>query len=83
MSPGARDTTVPRTGSQCGIQHSSAYLLSTRQTSAAGSPDGGDAAPRDPLPEHLVLCEAIAAGDPKRAHAAMGELLRLALEDMA
>ena len=39
--------------------------------------------PRDPLPEHLVLCEAIADGDPVGAHAAMNELLRLALEDMA
>lgn len=39
-------------------------------------------APRDPLPEHLALCEAIAAGDPAQAKAAMEDLLRLALEDM-
>jgi DNA-binding FadR family transcriptional regulator len=39
--------------------------------------------PRDPLPEHEAVYQAIAAADPARAHAAMSELLRLALEDMA
>ena len=40
-------------------------------------------APRDPLPEHEAVYHAIAAADPARAHAAMNELLRLALDDMA
>jgi DNA-binding FadR family transcriptional regulator len=39
--------------------------------------------PRDPLPEHAAVCAAIAAADPDRAGAAMRELLRLALDDMA
>jgi DNA-binding FadR family transcriptional regulator len=38
--------------------------------------------PRDPLPEHETLRDAIAARDPVRARTAMEELLRLALEDM-
>ena len=40
------------------------------------------AAPRDPLPEHEAVLEAIAAADPARAAAAMTNLLRLALADM-
>jgi DNA-binding FadR family transcriptional regulator len=39
--------------------------------------------PRDPLPEHDAVYRAIAAGDAEQAGAAMTELLRLALEDMA
>jgi DNA-binding FadR family transcriptional regulator len=39
------------------------------------------ALPRDPLPEHRTLYEAIAAGDPAAAHEAMTELVRLALAD--
>jgi DNA-binding FadR family transcriptional regulator len=39
--------------------------------------------PRDPLPEHEAVYHAVAAADPACAHAAMNELLRLALEDMA
>lgn len=39
--------------------------------------------PRDPLPEHEAVYRAIAAGDAAAAGAAMAELLRLALEDMA
>jgi DNA-binding FadR family transcriptional regulator len=39
------------------------------------------ALPRDPLPEHRAVYEAIAAGDPAAAHAAMTELVRLALAD--
>lgn len=39
--------------------------------------------PRDPLPEHEAVYRAIAAGDAEQAGAAMIELLRLALEDMA
>ena len=39
------------------------------------------ALPRDPLPEHRAIYEAIAAGDPAAAHAAMTELVRLALVD--
>jgi DNA-binding FadR family transcriptional regulator len=39
------------------------------------------ALPRDPLPEHRAIYEAIAAGDPAGAHAAMTELVRLALAD--
>jgi DNA-binding FadR family transcriptional regulator len=39
--------------------------------------------PRDPLPEHEAVYRAIAAGDAEQAGAAMVELLRLALEDMA
>jgi DNA-binding FadR family transcriptional regulator len=39
--------------------------------------------PRDPLPEHVALREAIASRDPSFASEAMRELLRLALEDMA
>jgi DNA-binding FadR family transcriptional regulator len=39
------------------------------------------ALPRDPLPEHRAIYEAIEAGDPAGAHAAMTELVRLALAD--
>lgn len=39
--------------------------------------------PRDPLPEHIAVCDAIAAGDSTRARRAMDDLLRLALADMA
>ena len=38
--------------------------------------------PRDPLPDHVRVCEAIAAGDPAAAREAMSELLRLALADL-
>jgi DNA-binding FadR family transcriptional regulator len=38
--------------------------------------------PRDPLPEHEALRDAIAAGHPVRARETMEELLRLALADM-
>lgn len=38
--------------------------------------------PRDPLPDHAAVFEAIAAQDPERARSAMAELLRLALADM-
>jgi DNA-binding FadR family transcriptional regulator len=38
--------------------------------------------PRDPLPEHLALRDAIAAREPERARKAMEDLLRLALADM-
>jgi DNA-binding FadR family transcriptional regulator len=38
--------------------------------------------PRDPLPDHVRVCEAIAAGDAAEARAAMAELLRLALADL-
>jgi len=37
--------------------------------------------PRDPLPEHRALFDAIAAGDATAAHTAMTELVRLALAD--
>jgi len=40
------------------------------------------ALPRDPQIDHERVCEAIAAGDPVAARAAMTELLRLALADM-
>ncbi|MEH3148754.1 MAG: FadR/GntR family transcriptional regulator [Methylobacterium frigidaeris] len=39
------------------------------------------ALPRDPLPEHRVLYEAIVAGEPARARARMTDLIRLALAD--
>lgn len=39
--------------------------------------------PRDPLPEHEAVHAAIVAADPDRAHAAMMDLLQLALDDMA
>lgn len=39
--------------------------------------------PRDPLPDHEAVNDAIAEGDSERAGAAMQELLRLALQDMA
>lgn len=39
--------------------------------------------PRDPLPEHEAVYRAIAAGDVEHAGAAMVELLRQALDDMA
>jgi len=39
------------------------------------------ALPRDPLPEHRAVFAAIAAADPAAAHAAMTELVRLALAD--
>jgi DNA-binding FadR family transcriptional regulator len=38
--------------------------------------------PRDPLPEHIALRDAIATRSSTRAEAAMRELLRLALADM-
>lgn len=38
--------------------------------------------PRDALPDHERVCEAIAAGDPRAAREAMTELLRLALGDL-
>lgn len=41
------------------------------------------AVPRDPLPEHVAVFDAIAAGKSASARAAMEELLRLALADMA
>jgi DNA-binding FadR family transcriptional regulator len=37
--------------------------------------------PRDPLPDHRVLYDAIAEGNPVAARHAMAELVRLALED--
>jgi len=37
--------------------------------------------PRDPLPEHEKLYDAVVAGDPAAARARMVELVRLALED--
>lgn len=40
------------------------------------------ARPRDPMPDHRAVLEAIRASDPDAARAAMNELLRLALEDM-
>jgi DNA-binding FadR family transcriptional regulator len=40
------------------------------------------ALPRDPLPDHLAVYDAILAQDADRAHTAMAELLRLALSDM-
>lgn len=39
--------------------------------------------PRDPLPEHEAVYQAIVAADPAAAGAAMTQLLRFALEDMA
>ena len=42
-----------------------------------------DAKPRDPLPEHVALRNAIASRDPAFAGETMRELLRLALKDMA
>ena len=39
--------------------------------------------PRDPVPEHLALCEAIANRDSSGARVAMNHLLDLALADMA
>ena len=39
--------------------------------------------PRDPLPEHQALRDAVASGRPGRARRAMKELLRLALADMS
>lgn len=37
--------------------------------------------PRDPIPDHAEVYEAIASGDPDAAHAAMRALVELALED--
>lgn len=37
--------------------------------------------PRDPIPDHRALFEAVAAADPAAARAAMAELIRLALAD--
>jgi len=39
------------------------------------------ALPRDPIPDHARVYEAIAAGDPEAASAAMRTLVDLALED--
>ena len=38
--------------------------------------------PRDPMPEHLRLCEAIASRDPAEARLVMKHLLDLAFRDM-
>jgi DNA-binding FadR family transcriptional regulator len=38
---------------------------------------------RDPVPDHIKVYEAVAAGDPGQARAAMTELLELAFADMA
>ncbi len=38
--------------------------------------------PRDPLPDHVKVYDAIAAADPLAASAAMAELLELALQDI-
>ena len=38
------------------------------------------ALPRDPVPDHAKVCDAIAAGDPEAASAAMRTLVELALE---
>ncbi|MFN3819886.1 FadR/GntR family transcriptional regulator [Blastomonas sp.] len=40
------------------------------------------ALPRDPLPDHVLVHEAILAGDADAAHRAMASLLHLALADM-
>ncbi|WAC23413.1 FadR/GntR family transcriptional regulator [Blastomonas sp. SL216] len=40
------------------------------------------ALPRDPLPDHILVYQAIAASDPDGAHRAMAQLLHLALADM-
>ena len=42
----------------------------------------GHKRPRDPLPDHIALRDAIASRKPARARKAMEELLRLALADM-
>ncbi|MEO7247515.1 MAG: FadR/GntR family transcriptional regulator [Novosphingobium sp.] len=42
----------------------------------------GGGAPRDPLPEHIALRDAIASRDPEQAKAAMVRLVDLALADM-
>jgi DNA-binding FadR family transcriptional regulator len=39
------------------------------------------ALPRDPVPDHASVCDAIVAGDPEAASAAMRMLIDLALED--
>ena len=39
------------------------------------------ALPRDPMPDHRILYEAIVAGDVEAARVAMTELVRLALSD--
>lgn len=39
------------------------------------------ALPRDPVPDHVRVCDAIAAGDPEAASTAMRMLIDLALED--
>ena len=39
------------------------------------------ALPRDPVPDHAKVCDAIAAGDAEAASAAMRTLVELALED--
>jgi DNA-binding FadR family transcriptional regulator len=40
------------------------------------------ALPRDPLPDHVAVYEAIRDQDAERAHRTMADLLRMALEDM-
>jgi DNA-binding FadR family transcriptional regulator len=37
--------------------------------------------PRDPVPDHIAVFEAVAAGDPDRAHSEMSTLVHLALQD--
>lgn len=39
------------------------------------------ALPRDPVPDHARVCDAVVAGDPEAASAAMRTLVELALED--
>jgi DNA-binding FadR family transcriptional regulator len=39
------------------------------------------ALPRDPVPDHVLVCDAIVSGDPDRATSAMRRLVELALDD--
>jgi DNA-binding GntR family transcriptional regulator len=39
------------------------------------------ALPRDPMPDHVLVCDAIVSGDPERATSAMRRLVDLALDD--
>ena len=69
-----------------GATHNSAMMALSASISAAVSwttefKQRSRALPRDPVPDHAKVFDAIAAGDPEAASAAMRALVDLALED--
>lgn len=92
-----RHTLATENGRQGDRQFHAALLHATRNDALIALSSGIEAAvawttvykqrgrelPRDPVPFHLYVYEAIAAGDPERARHAMRVLVTSALEDVA